>query len=46
MRRRTPAAEQAVRLLARRAKEWLLLPLGAAFAAGAERALRERAAEG
>jgi hypothetical protein len=46
IRRRTPAAERAVRLLARRGKDWLLRPLGAAVAAGTERALRERAAEG
>lgn len=44
LRGRAPAAERAARLLFRRGKEWMLLPVGLSIAAGAGRAVRERSA--
>jgi hypothetical protein len=41
LRRVAPAVERRARLLYRRGREWVLLPVGLSFAAGAERAVRE-----
>lgn len=41
LRRVAPGAERRARLLYRRGREWILLPVGLSIAAGAERALRE-----
>jgi hypothetical protein len=41
LRRVAPVAERGARLLYRRGREWILLPVGLSIAAGAERALRE-----
>jgi Uncharacterised nucleotidyltransferase len=46
MRRVAPAAERGARLLARRGREWMLLPVGLQVASAAERALRERGSAG
>lgn len=42
MRRLSPAAERGARRLARRGREWILLPVGLRVASAAERALREK----
>jgi hypothetical protein len=42
MRRLAPAAERGARLLVRRGREWILLPIGLQVASAAERALRDR----
>lgn len=42
LRRHAPPAERAARVLVRRGREWLLLPVGLFIARGAERAVREK----